>query len=318
MSNVIIQTDALTRRFGTRVAVDALTLEVHRGEVFGLLGPNGAGKSTTVRLLNGVLASHGGSARVFGQDVAAQAAQIRRRVGVLTETPTVYDGLTARQNLELVGEVYGLEPAQLPARIAEVLAEFELQTRADDKVATYSKGMRQRLAIARTFIHGPELVYLDEPTSGLDPEAARMVVELVQQQAHREGRTIFICTHNLDEAERLCDRVGVIDQGRMLAIGSPAELAHQLWQGYRVVIKLAEPLSDQQLQSLGEVTSRGDANNPPTLLEFSLPGLQAVPDLVSALCGVGARIVRVDPQHHSLRDIYFAVRQRHQRSGEGQ
>ncbi|MCE5260351.1 MAG: ABC transporter ATP-binding protein, partial [Chloroflexi bacterium] len=248
-----IYTENLTRLFDKRVALDHLNLEVNQGEVFGFLGPNGAGKTTTVRLLNGILDIHAGRAVVLGHDVATQATLIRRRVGVLTENPSVYDGLTARENLSFVGEVYGAPRDSLPARIDAVLAEFGLSSRADDRVATFSKGMRQRLSIARVILHEPELIFLDEPTSGLDPEAALMVTDLIQQLSHQAGRTVFLCTHNLDEAQRLCDRVGVIDQGRLQALGTPSELARQLWQGIWIEVELRAAPDEALVQALNQM-----------------------------------------------------------------
>ena len=228
----IIRAENLTRRFGSKVALDGPSLEVKQGEVFGFLGPNGAGKTTTVRLLNGVLSISAGQATVLGFDIATQAAAVRRRVGVLTENPSVYDSLTARENLAFVGDLYGVPAGKLTARINTMLAEFGLTDRANDRVASYSKGMRQRLAIARVILHEPELIFLDEPTSGLDPEAARMATDLIQQLSHQSGRTVFLCTHNLDEAQRLCDRVGVIDKGLFKLLAPPMSLPASYGKGY--------------------------------------------------------------------------------------
>jgi ABC-2 type transport system ATP-binding protein len=312
----IIAAENLTRRFGNTVALDNLNLEVQQGEVFGFLGPNGAGKTTTVRLLNGVLSISAGRASVLGIDVATQSAAVRRRVGVLTENPCVYDSLTARENLAFVGDLYGFPAGKLAARIDTVLAEVGLTDRASDRVASFSKGMRQRLAIARVILHEPELIFLDEPTSGLDPEAARMATDLIQQLSHQAGRTVFLCTHNLDEAQRLCDRVGVIDKGSLQAIGTPAELAHRLWQGLWVDIDLRSEPSEivkGVLQKLPMVKEWSTENG---RLSVQVDDEGLIPDIVMAIATAGGRIYQVNPKTHSLADIYFRIQQDvHQNQG---
>jgi ABC-2 type transport system ATP-binding protein len=305
----VIHAESMTRRFGSKVALDGLNLDVSQGEVFGFLGPNGAGKTTTVRLLNGVLGISAGRAAVLGFDVATQAASVRRRVGVLTENPCVYDSLTARENLAFVGDLYGVSAGKLSARIDTVLAEFDLTDRADDRVASYSKGMRQRLAIARVILHEPELIFLDEPTSGLDPEAARMATDLIQQLSHQAGRTVFLCTHNLDEAQRLCDRVGVIDKGALQAIGTPAELARQLWQGLRVEFDLHSEPSELLKAMLATKPFIKEWSNVGGLLSMQVDDEEKIPDIVAVIATAGARIYRVTPKLHSLSDIYFRIQQ---------
>lgn len=241
----VITTNRLSRQFGENWAVRDLSLSVARGQVFGFLGPNGAGKTTTVRLLNGLLQPSQGAASVLGMDPATDGHAIRARSGVLTENPSLYEALTARENLRFVGRVYGVPEEVLPGRIDTLLARFGLQDRADDKTGAYSRGMKQRLAIARALLHEPEILFLDEPTSGLDPAASRDVQDLVQELAQRHGLTIFMCTHNLVEAEKLCDLVGVIHRGSLRAIGSPAQLARELWHNTLIEIDLKDPLTIQ-------------------------------------------------------------------------
>ena len=306
-NEAVIVTEGLTRLFGTQTAVDALDLTVSPGEVFGFLGPNGAGKTTTIRLLNGVLRASAGRATVLGMDVAAQGEQIRRQTGVLTETPSVYEALTARENLAFYGDLYGVPADELARRSDEMLAELGLGDRADDRVGTYSKGMHQRLAIARALLHRPPLVFLDEPTAGLDPAAARMVTDMIQQLSHREGRTIFMCTHNLAEAQRLCDRVGVMDRGRLRAVGTPKALAAELWHGLWVEIDLhgeAVDAASTGATALSFVTGHR-AENGKLLVEIENEA--RVPDLVAALAAAGARIYGVAPQQHTLEEIYFRI-----------
>ncbi|MBC7235487.1 MAG: ABC transporter ATP-binding protein [Chloroflexi bacterium] len=309
----IIVTENLSRHFGETVAVDGLTLEVPEGQVFGFLGPNGAGKTTTVRLLNGILAPTAGRAWVMGWDVAERPNEVRRHAGVLTEAPGLYEALTARENLLFFGDLYGVPEEELAKRVEELLEEFELAPRGDDKVGTYSKGMRQRLAIARALLHRPPLLFLDEPTSGLDPAAARMVTRMIERLSRQEGRTVFLCTHNLTEAQRLCDLVGVIDHGVLRAIGTPQELAGRLWQGVWVDIDLhGEPSLEisRFLDAHPLVHSHGMEDG---RLRLRLESEEAIPTLVADLARFGARIYAVIPIEHTLEEIYFRIQ-----AGEGQ
>jgi ABC-2 type transport system ATP-binding protein len=302
-----ILTEGLTRRFDGKVAVDRLGLSVQRGEVFGFLGPNGAGKTTTVRLLNGVLSPSAGKAQVLGLDVLTQSSEIRRQTGVLTETPSLYEALSARDNLLFFGDLYGVPEDKLPQRVAAILEKFGLRERADDRVGSYSKGMKQRLAIARALLHEPALLFLDEPTASLDPAAARMVMDMIQELSHNGSCTVFLCTHNLAEAQRLCDRVGVIDHGVLQAVGAPRELARQLWHGIWVEIDLrGEPPAQvrEALQHLPAVRSHSTEKD---RLLLELDDEESIPDVVAALSGAGGRIYGVIPREHTLEEIYFEI-----------
>ncbi len=302
-----ILTEGLTRHFGPKVAVNHLDLRVDQGEVFGFLGPNGAGKTTTVRLLNGVLTATAGRALVLGYDVATDGSEIRWRTGVLTETPSLYEALTARENLLIYGDLYGVPEDKLPRRVEALLEQFGLGDRADERVGSYSKGMKQRLAIARALLHEPPLLFLDEPTASLDPLAARMVWDMIQDLSHREGRTIFLCTHNLAEAQRLCDRVGVIDHGVLQAVGTPRELARQLWHGLWVEVDLhGEPPASvsEALGRLPAVLSRS-VDHGKLLLEVE--DEESIPEVVAAIAAAGGRIYSVTPREHTLEEIYFEI-----------
>ena len=303
----VIVTEKLSRHFDENVAVDRLDLAVERGEVFGFLGPNGAGKTTTVRLLNGVLKPSEGRASVLGFDVATQATEIRRQTGILTETSSVYEALTARENLMFSGDLYGVPEDELPGRASVLLEEFGLGERADDRVGSYSKGMKQRLAIARAMLHRPTLLFLDEPTAGLDPAAARMVRGMIRELSYQEGRTIFLCTHNLAEAQRFCDRVGVIDQGVLQAVGTPRELAGRLWQGLWVEIDLHGEPSAQVSQVLQDIPAVSSQSMDEGMLLLELEGEESIPEVVSAICASGGRVFGVVPREHSLEEIYFKI-----------
>ncbi len=303
----VIAVDGLSRHFGDVVAVDDLTLEVYPGEVFGFLGHNGAGKTTTVRLLNGVLAPDDGAARVLGLDPVGDGPVLRRRTGILTETPSLDERLTGRENLQIYADLYDVPRAEVPDRVEYLLDAFELASRADDKVGGYSKGMKQRLALARALLHKPELLFLDEPTAGLDPVASRRVHELITRLSQREQRTVFLCTHNLAEAQKLCARVAVLEHGRLVALGTPSELARRLGRSQRLEIEVAPegvPAALDVLQSTLAVTDPVQENGTLTIVGIER---EAVADLVAALAAAGVRIYRVTPQEPSLEDVYFAL-----------
>jgi ABC-2 type transport system ATP-binding protein len=305
--DLVITTEGLTRRFGPKLAVDSLTVEVARGEVFGFLGHNGAGKTTTVRLLNGVLAPTEGRSLVLGLDPATQGPELRRRTGVLTETPSLDERLTARENLAFFADVWGVPGSAVRGRVQELLATFELETRAEEKVGSYSQGMKQRLALARALIHDPDLIFLDEPTAGLDPVASRRVHEMILQLSKERGRAVFLCTHNLVEAQQLCDRVAVLGQGAVLAIGTPAELSRQVGGAMRLQIEVesGDEQSAAEIASASDDVSRVSVDGP--VLILAGPGRERVPALVSALASAGVRIHRVEPEEPSLEDVYFAL-----------
>lgn len=307
MSEPVILTQDLTRRFGATVAVDRLNLQVDQGEVFGFLGHNGAGKTTTIRLLNGVLAASGGRARVLGLDPASQGTALRRRTGVLTESPSLDERLTARDNLSIYADLYGVPRERVRRRVAELLEHFELAERADEKVGGYSKGMKQRLALARALLHEPDLLFLDEPTAALDPVAARGVHELILRMARQEGRTVFLCTHNLVEAQRLCDRVGVMEQGRLVAVGAPQELARRYVQNLTVEVEVAPEDVDAALQALAGLSIAVQSGSQRGQLVAGGVRREAIPDFVAALVHAGVAVYAVTPQEPSLEDVYFAL-----------
>ena len=302
-----IEVNLLERTFGENHAVDKLTFSVEKGEVFGLLGPNGAGKTTTVRLLNGILPPSGGSARVFGLDPATQGEQIRRKTGVLTETPALYERLSAQENLEFFGTLAEVPEGALENRVLNLLSFFGLETRANDKVETYSKGMKQRLALARALVNEPPLLFLDEPTSGLDPEAAHHVNELIANLSRGNGQTIILATHNLTEAQRLCDRVAVMNKGRILALGSLDELARKLWPVTWVDIIFWQTPPESvagklnALHGVMQVTGEGEA------LQIQVETNEVIPEVVRLLAAEGASILKVNPRDYTLEDIYFAL-----------
>lgn len=281
-------------------AVDNLTVSVEEGEVFGFLGPNGAGKTTTVRLLCALIAPTAGTAYIHGLDVRTQADAVRRTVGILTETPGLYDRLSAARNLRLFADLYDVPNPS--ARVEHYLRLFDLWGRHDDEAGSYSKGMRQKLAIARALLHDPKALFLDEPTSGLDPAAARLVREAIER-LRGEGRTIFLCTHNLDEADRLCDRVGIFKQ-TLLTVDTPANLRRSLF-GRQVVFHLRalDPAWVEQVRALPAVSEVTAVDN--KLVARVAEPERDNPAIVRALVTAGAEVQFVGELRRSLEEVYL-------------
>jgi ABC-2 type transport system ATP-binding protein len=298
----VLTASHLSRRFGDRLALDDVSFALERGEIFALLGPNGAGKTTTLRILAGLIAPSSGSVHIDGESLGPQSApQLRARIGFLTESPGLWDRLTVRDNLLVYARMYGLPS---PGKVVdEALERFEIRDRGGDRAAQLSKGLKQRVALARSLLHGPRIAMLDEPTSGLDPASAREVRDLVLS-LRAQGRTILLCTHNLDEVERVADRVAVLNR-RLIAMGTPQSLRQKLFTP-RVRITLteaAEPfaavlrnagLSD--VRSNGVVISASLANTPLT-----------TPAVVRRLVEAGAGVESVMAEEPPLEDVYLRL-----------
>jgi ABC-2 type transport system ATP-binding protein len=302
----MIVAENLTRRFGDRIAVENLSLEIAEGEVFGFLGPNGAGKTTTVRMLAGLLAPTGGRAVVAGVDVVAHPQRVRTLVGILTEHPGLYEKLSAWHNLKFYADLYDL-PNPEP-QIEKYLRLLGLWERRFEPAGTFSKGMKQKLAIARALLHEPRVLFLDEPTSGLDPEAAKTVRDFISHLAS-EKRTIFLCTHNLYEAEQLCTRIGLMRQ-RLIRIGSPTSLKRELY-GRQIVIELQEPWTaseDLHLPFVRNVQRDGRR----LFVELDDPE-QHNPALIKRLVELGAQIQFVREQDRTLEEVYLELISEEQR-----
>jgi len=227
---VVIHTDKLSKYYGKGgdiKAVNELDLEVYEGETFGLLGPNGAGKTTTVRLLNCIIKPTGGTATVNGHDILKEDTEVKRVTGLLAESPGLYEKLSAYEFLEFMGALYDVPNNILTERIDDLLKLFGLHDRRDYLLEGYSRGMKQKILIASALIHDPPILFLDEPTSMLDPRAALMVKDLIKKLAESAGKTIFICSHILPVVEELCDRIGIINQGKLIALGTVDEIISQ-------------------------------------------------------------------------------------------
>jgi ABC-2 type transport system ATP-binding protein len=295
----------LRKDFDGRPAVDGVDLDVAPGEVFGFLGPNGAGKTTTIRMLTALIAPTAGDAWIDGLALGHQDSAIRQRVGVLTETPGLYERMSARENLTFFARLYRVPGGEIAQRIEFYLRRLDLWDRRDDRVSGFSKGMKQKVALARALLHQPPVVFLDEPTAGLDPESSVVVHEFIDQ-IRGEGRTIFLCTHNLDEAERLCDRVAIFRR-HIIRMGSPLELRRSLY-GRQVEIRLANPADSPRLLQTARalpMSTMAESDGDGRLVVSLQDQDTQIPALVTALVAAGAQITRVAEVEHSLQRAYL-------------
>jgi ABC-2 type transport system ATP-binding protein len=301
----VIRTEKLTKRFGDLVAVDGLDLEVHEGEVFGFLGPNGAGKTTTLRLLCALIGATSGTADVAGYRLGRQDPQIRAAVGILTEQPGLYERQSAWDNLVFFATLYGLDRATAARQAEHFLRLMGLWDRRLEAVATFSRGMKQKMAIARAALHEPRVLFLDEPTTGLDPDAAKTVREFIVA-VRGEGRTVFLCTHNLDEADRLCDRIAFFRQS-VIRIDTPDHLRAELY-GRATEFRLMPTPRAEDLLRVQAVEGVREAHleNGSIVVSAADP-LRTNPLLVRALVEGGAQIAYVVERKVHLEDVYLSI-----------
>jgi ABC-2 type transport system ATP-binding protein len=298
-----IETVDLTKQFNGLTAVDKLNIKVDQGEIFGLLGPNGAGKTTTISMLCTILRPTSGTAKVNGYDVVKNAKQVRKSIGIVFQDPSIDDRLTGRENLRMHADLYGVPPSEQNTKIDEVLKLVELEARADDIMRTYSGGMRRRLEIARGLIHYPKVLFLDEPTIGLDPQTREHIWSYIQELKQTHEITIILTTHYMEEADKLSDRVGIIDYGKIITLDTPSKLKEAL-QGDVVVIKThdAEKLSSLIAKDLNikgaRVTEEG--------LELTVPnGKALLPRIIDAATSNGMVVDAVSVREPSLEDVFI-------------
>jgi ABC-2 type transport system ATP-binding protein len=307
----MIETKGLTKRFGGLTAVDNLTLNVDAGEVFGFLGPNGAGKTTTVRMLCCLISKTSGEARIGDYDIgrSEDTLKIRKLIGLVPDNVGLYDDLSAYDNLDFYGKLYGCTETQRKENIQRFLTMLGLWGKRDAMAGTFSKGMKQKLAIARALIHEPELLFMDEPTANLDPESAKTVRDFILE-LKKEKRTIFLNTHNLDEAQRICDRIGILSM-KLLATGTPQELERALSSGggtRRTVVMLQEQATDAILAGLRQLTTVGSVTAEGNKLEVTLgdPDKQNAA-VIEAIVKAGGHIQSVTIAGASLEDVYLKL-----------
>jgi ABC-2 type transport system ATP-binding protein len=307
MPDFAIETEKLTRDFGEIRAVDGLTLQVPRGSVFGFLGPNGAGKTTTIRLLLGLLEPTDGRAKVLGLDIQKEADRIRASSGALLEHSGLYERLSAEDNIKFYGRIWHLSEEDLKVRIEEVLQHMGLWERRRESVGTWSRGMRQKLAVARALLHRPELVFMDEPTAGLDPVAAASLREDLALLAEQSGVTIFLTTHNLGEAEKLCDQVCVIREGKIVAIGQPDDLQRNSLAPNVVVI--GRGFSEKILTELRRRPEVVSVEEEKDRLIIHLRGSGKSAPLINIIVKEGGEVEEVKKSKASLEEVFLLLMQ---------
>ena len=301
--------DQVVHRYGATVALRGLSLTVEEGEVFSLLGHNGAGKTTTVRIINGLLAPESGIVQVFGTSPLTDGAFVRRRTAVLTESPTLDDRLTARETLRAFAEMYDVPAADIGPRTESLLAEFGIAERGNDRVGGFSRGMKQRLSLARALVHDPDLLFLDEPTAGLDPVATQQLHQTVRQMARTRGRTVVLCTHNLVEAQALSDRVAVLGGGNLLALGTPSELSQRMAPRLEVSIEIDPARHADAVMLLAGLDGLSVQSERGGVLRIGGIPRERVPDVAAKLVSGGIPLYRLEPHEPSLADAYFALQQ---------
>ena len=304
----VINLDQVSFQYTKGFALREVSFRMQKGEIFALLGPNGAGKTTTIRLVNGLLNASSGSMTVLGCDPYKDGIIVRRKTGVLTETPALYERLTALENLTFFGKLNGMSKPDLTKRIQELLDYFELSEYVDQRIGTYSRGMRQRLAIARALLHHPELLFLDEPTSNLDPEIARQVQGLILRIKREEGCSVVICTHRLYEAEQVCDHAAIMHEGRLLAEGTLQELREAAGLAKRVHFTFQKPLTAELKAELLQmlVVKNAELQDGKELV-LGVSDYDSVPEILAWMIGKSLAVLSVIPEIPSLEEVYFKL-----------
>jgi len=307
----LIETQNLTKKFGTLTAVDSVSLSVSEGEVFGFLGPNGAGKTTTVRMLCCLISKTSGEARIGGYDVGndGDSLKIRNMIGLVPDNVGLYEALSAYKNLDIFGKLYGCAEAQRRESIQRFLVMLGLWEKRDVSVGSFSKGMKQKLAIARALVHDPQVLFMDEPTANLDPESAKTVRDFILE-LKKEKRTIFLNTHNLDEASRICDRITILNT-KLIATGTPAEL-ERLVGGRKAVVQLEQP-SDAVLAALKKQLPGVNIVVEGAKLTIDVPDPdKRAPEIVETVVRAGGRVQFAGVVGSTLEDTYLKLVRRDQ------
>jgi ABC-2 type transport system ATP-binding protein len=310
-----IETTGLTKRFNKMTAVDDVNLSVDQGEIFGLLGPNGAGKSTFISMLCTILKPTSGTAKVEGYDIVSQASDVRRSIGIVFQDPSIDDKLTGMENMELHADLYDVPRDVMQSRIDEVLKLVELEDRASNFVNTYSGGMRRRLEIARSLIHYPKVLFLDEPTVGLDPQSRDHIWSYIKDLKERENITIILTTHYMEEADKLCDRIAIIDKSKIIALDTPQNLKSQL-SGETIVIEssdnklLSDKLKEGQLAENIMVTEN-------ELILTVINAHTALARIVELAVSIGVYIDNITIKEPDLNAVFMYYTGREIREGGG-
>lgn len=298
-----IETEDLTKEYDGLTAVDKVNLEIKEGELFGLLGPNGAGKTTLVHMLSTILSPSAGEAWIWGNSIREDSNKVRSRIGIIFQAPSSDEQLTGRENLDFHGRMYGIPKEERKKRSSELLEMVDLEERADNLVKEYSGGMRRRLELARGFLHEPKVLFLDEPTLGLDPQTRRKIWDYIQKLNEEEKVTMVLTTHYMEEADYLCDRVGVIDEGKIIALDEPNSLKNQL-KGDIVTLKIEKPVEFlevfESIDFVNEVESMDDT------MQISVEdGESSIPDLLEIVRENNGQVKSVSLRKPTLEDVFI-------------
>jgi len=298
-----IEAADLTRRFGDLVAVDHISFKVEGGELWGLLGPNGAGKTTTVKMLCGLLTPTSGLATLGGRDIREEVGKIRKLIGFCPQEPTVYERLTGKENVKLIGQMHKMQKAELKKKTDELLEKIGLAERADDQVITYSGGMKRRLNLIMALIHDPPILFLDEPTLGLDPAVRRAVWDAILELKKRK-KTIVLTTHYMEEADELCDRVAIIDYGKIIEEGSPEKLKEKVGKGDRIEMEFSghTEAAVEQLKRLKFVKTVAAVEN--RLVVVAEAGVSRLGEIIKTTSQAGT-VGRVSLSQNTLEDVFL-------------
>jgi len=309
MENVAIKTDGLTKRFADFVAVDHITFDVKRGEIFGFLGPNGAGKSTTIRMLCTLSRPTEGTATVAGYDIVKEDAKVREHIGLVSEKMIMYNELTAKENLNLFGRMYDIPKDTLETRIGELLKFVHLEKWAGSRIGTYSTGMKQRINVIRAMVNQPEILFLDEPTLGLDPASTAEIREMIRKINAENATTMILTTHMMVEADMLCRRIGIIDRGKIVALDTPANLKKIVSGNDTTILEFEIPnLSPTLIAAIGSLKCVGSVvQDDETHVKVHAKGDDCFDVLVDGIRTEGGRIKTVRNLEPSLEDVFLHI-----------
>ncbi|MDP3011776.1 MAG: ABC transporter ATP-binding protein [Candidatus Hydromicrobium sp.] len=300
--NSAISIENVKKTLGNREVLKGISFSVEMGDIFGYLGPNGAGKTTTIRILLGLLQANSGKLDILGKDI--NLSETRRKIGFILDSDGLYDNMTAEENLVYYSKIYGLPKAG--ERIDELLSMMDLGDRAKDRVSTYSRGMRQRLALARAMVHNPEVLVLDEPTAGVDPSGQIEMRQIMLNIAHKENKTIFLSSHNLNEVQRICNRIALIDRGEIKLYGELESLRRGMSRG-GVVIEIAQDIPESLLAELKSLSHLGFQEKKKRTLIFSPQEGTEISDIISLLAGRGVKIEEASRKEASLEEMYSTI-----------
>jgi ABC-2 type transport system ATP-binding protein len=300
--NKAISIDKVKKTLGNREVLKGISFDVEKRDIFGYLGPNGAGKTTTIRILLGLLQADSGRLNILGQDI--NLSKTRKKIGFVLDTDGLYENMTAEENLTFYSQIYGLSGAEV--KFDKLLSMVDLKGREKDRVSTYSRGMRQRLALARAMVHDPEVLIMDEPTAGVDPSGQIEMRQIMLDVARKENKTIFLSSHNLDEVQRICNRIALIDRGEIKLYGELKNLRKKMGRG-GAIIEIAGKIPDSLLTELKSIENLGFQKKSKTSLTFSPREGKGVSDIISFLTGRGIKIEEAIKKEASLEEMYAAI-----------